>query len=563
MLPSEKPIGFMSKITYPVIVVAVFAALFHITPHWVAKLQSPPGVKFTGNLSISPDFMQYRIWARRTQKTGPFVDNTFTNKPNKPHLLVLHCYVIGKISNIIGTEPEYVFPYVGAFLAFVFTIVLFSVVRRFMKSERQTWWCFFVILIGGGLGAHLLLLENFDIVKKTFVLNRLIVESIQSRPGLILEEYRGHYAFTALIDDHFLMIWLVTVISVISFYYTLKKFSPLRLLLTAALYVVMTLLHLYGGITLIMITICVALFCWKKNLETRAVFITSVVCIISVVTCLCWHFYMFRSSGLPITRWHAPYILVATLIIAYPLAWLMIFLGLSDFYRNAGLKECFLLGWALGCIVLTLSGPFYPYPDRGVYTLQIPLYLIAGNIYFSRNKRITRTAILAIILVLGATPAWILRHHWVQYRRYESNRPYVWMSSGHCEIVDILRNRATEEDVLLVDKSPPDWAADDLWLAPYHPGKLYCGHFFLTPQYEEKRSKVTNFFENSSPEEQVAFLEQERIRFIYVNAQKDSRRFELVHDPRRFESIPGMSLLKSTSIGYLFEYSEGSVNVSK
>ena len=563
MLPSEKPIGFLSKITYPVLIVAALAALFHIIPLWIAQLQTPPGAKFTGNLNISPDYMQYRVWSRRTQETGLLVDNTFTNEPNKPHLLVFYYYLIGKISASIDQAPEYVFRYAGSFLAFVFTIILFATIRHFMESKYQTWWCFMVILIGGGLGAHLLFFDNFKFVQNNHILNSIIIESLASRPRAIFEGYRGHYVFITLGDGHFIIIWLVTLISVISFYFTLRKFSPQRVMLTAALYAAMTLLHCYGGITLIMITMSVAFICWKKNLEIRATIITALVCIISVVICLWWQFALFRSSGLPIPQWRALSILVSTLLIAYPLGWLMIFLGLPDFYRNAGLKECFLLGWVLGCVVLTLSGPFYPYPDRGVYTLQIPLYLIAGTIYFSRHRRVTWTTALVIILVLGATPTWVLKNHWVRHKKYNPNTPYVWMSPEHCDIVDELRNRATEEDVLLVDKSAPDWATDDLWLAPYHLGKLYCGHFFLTPQYEKKRSEVTNFYETSESEEQVAFLERERIRFIYVNAQHDPVRFERVHDPQRFERIPGMSLLKSTSIGSLFEYSSGSRNVPK
>jgi hypothetical protein len=263
---------------------------------------------------------------------------------------------------------------------------------------------------------------------------------------------------------------------------------------------------------------------------------------------------MFRSSGLPIPQWSAQNILVSTLLLAYPLAWLIIIPCISDFYRNAGLKECFLLGWALGCIALTLSGPFYPYPDRGVYTLQIPLYLIAGIIYFSRYKCVKWNTILVIFLILGATPTMILKHTWLRFSRFNPDAPHVWMSPEHCEIVDVLRNRASEKDVLLVDKSAQDWDTDDLWLAPYHPGKLYCGHFFLTPNYEEKRAEVKHFFETSKSEQQRAFLEQERIRFIFVNNKQN---------PYRFEHFFGMSLLKSTSIGSLFEYSLGSCGVPK
>jgi hypothetical protein len=564
VLPSAKQAGFLSSITGPVIIVAVLAALFHIAPHWAAQLQTPPGAKFTGNLSISPDVMQYRVWARRTQTTGPLVDTTFTNVPNEPHLLVLHYYVAGKIANWIGTDPEYVFHYIGALLAFAFTILLFATVRHFTESRYQSWWCFTVILIGGGLGAHLLLLENFGIVKKTFILDRVIIESIQSGPGMILEEYWGHYALSTLTDDHFLMIWFAMFAAVISFYFTVSKFSLVRVLLTAALYAVLTLLHLYAGVTLTMITLSITFLCWRKKLETRPALVTSAVCIASVIGCMCWHFYMFRSSGISIPRWRAPNILISTLLLGFPLAWLMIFTGLSDFYRRAGLKECFLLGWALGCVILALSGPFYPYPDRGIYTLQIPLYLIAGNIFFSRYKRVDKVAIIVMFLFLGATPAWMLKNHWVQYNGYDPHKPHVWMSAGHCEIVDVLKDRAAEEDVLMVDKTPLDWAADDLWLAPYHPGKLYCGHFFLTPQYEEIRAGVIDFFRSSDPNEQAAFLDRERIRFIYVNAQEYPEYFDKrIHEPERLERIPGVSLIEATSVGYLFEYSAGSPNVQQ
>jgi len=54
------------------------------------------------------------------------------------------------------------------------------------------------------------------------------------------------------------------------------------------------------------------------------------------------------------------------------------------------------------------------------------------------------------------------------------------MSIEHREIVDLLRHRASPKDVLIVDKSEVPWKTDDLWLAPEYPGKLYCGHFFLT-----------------------------------------------------------------------------------
>ena len=46
--------------------------------------------------------------------------------------------------------------------------------------------------------------------------------------------------------------------------------------------------------------------------------------------------------------------------------------------------------------------------------------------------------------------------------------------------------RLREVDVLLVDRTRPGWETDDRWLAPTYPGLLYCGHFFLTVDFEDK-----------------------------------------------------------------------------
>jgi hypothetical protein len=111
-------------------------------------------------------------------------------------------------------------------------------------------------------------------------------------------------------------------------------------------------------------------------------------------------------------------------------------------------------------------------------------------------------------------------------------------------MVDLLQQRAKQNDVLILDKSRDPWRTDDLWLAPQYPGKLYCGHFFLTVDYDRKCAEVNRFFRDS-PERQSTFLHEHGIRHVYVEAQDD---------PGRLERVPGLILLKATSIGSLFEY---------
>ena len=178
-------------------------------------------------------------------------------------------------------------------------------------------------------------------------------------------------------------------------------------------------------------------------------------------------------------------------------------------------------------------------------TLQIPLYVIGGAIYFMHYKRVSWQAALLVILILGATPLWSLRQHWID-AGFVTNKPEEFLSAENLEIINVLKENSTKNDILITDMSKPEWEGDQLWLAPEYPGKLYCGHFFLTVDFDRKRNELTHFYQTTTPmDEQVTFLRKNNIRFIYVDANDN---------PQHIQQIPGIILLKSTSIGSLFEY---------
>jgi hypothetical protein len=327
-------------------------------------------------------------------------------------------------------------------------------------------------------------------------------------------------------------------------YFTLRRPSSARILLTCALYAAATLHHLYEGVTLLMITAGVTLMCWRKRQAVRPAVVTLAATGVSVAACFVVLVVLYRRSGLPITDWRAPYILISTFVLGFPVAGFLIAKGLGNYWRTAGLRECFLLGWALGCTTLTLASPFYPYPDRGLLTLQIPLFLIAGTIYFSQYQRVTPLALAIAILVMGATPLWMAVRLW-RTTQFDPGAPYKFMSAAHQEIVATLQQRATENDVLLADR--PDMLLgrpDVLWLAPEYPGKLYAAHFFLTVDFERKSGEIARFLAGDA-EAQAAFLREKNIRFLYVRSELN---------PARFERVPGLVLLKALPIGSLFEF---------
>jgi hypothetical protein len=534
--------GFSRWTLILLVQVALFSSLLHIAPYWRAQSQTPPNWSFTADISGSPDSMQYRVWTRKSQETGFLVDNTFTSEPNKPHLPVVYYYIIGQISAWTGLTPEWVMAYAGSVFAFGFTILLFVLIYYFMKSTYQTWWVFGILLLGGGLGAYLKILSRIEALRDNFILGSTLIKGAESWP--LWEDYRHAYIVIILFDAHYLLFWLLTTGSIFALYFTLRKFTPWRLGLTALLYIVTTVLHLYEGITLIAITASSVLLCWSKKQVGRSAFFTLGICSLMIAIVIAWQVFLYHHSGLPLPTWRSLNVLLSTFLIAYPLAWGLIGWGISRYWHTAGFDESFLLGWILGCTLITFSGPFYPYPGRGLMTLQIPLYIVAGMIYFSRFSRVNLVGALVTVALLGATPLLVLKYKWDQ-SSFGQDRTYAFINRDHQEMIHLLHSQAAKNDLLIVDKTKPPWRTDDLWLFPDYPGKLYCGHFFLTPNYEQKCEQINRFFHNSTLKEQEAFLQDHKIRFVYVDVN---------NNPRQFEHIPGLKLLRSTTVGALFEY---------
>lgn len=519
---------------------AVLAVLLHFLPFWLAASNTAPGWTFTGNIHSSPDFMQYRAWFRQTQQTGVLVSSKFTAEPNPPHLPVLLYYVTGQLAAWTGIAPEFVFIGIGGVFALAFACLLFFTVRLFLPDAHQWRWALAVLFFSGGLGGYLKLLGRFPAVQKSFLGKTLIIDPMTRT--LVFEDYRGHYIVSLWGDTHHLLTWLVAVLAVLALYFAWKQPSFWRLTALGAAFAAAPVIHVYEGVTLLMITAATALLLWKKNLMDRARLKVPAIAGAAVAFSLASLWMIQRASGLPVTDWRPIYILPSIVLIAFPLAWLVIGFGLGRYWRTAGLNECFLLGWALGCTVLTLSGPFYPFPDRGAMTLHIPLYLIAAAIYFSWRPRMTLAAIAVTFLLLGVTPLWkyAQMYNWTQFRE---TAPFMFLGGEHQKIIDAIRARAARTDILLAD------LPDLLWLAHEYPGVHYCGHFFLTVDYERKRTRVEQLYASTNPAAIRDLLKRERIRHIFFASTKDAS---------VFRATRGVTAVAETGAGTLFEFDPGS-----
>lgn len=506
-VPRPSPGGpFFARLPLAVWVLAVFAAVMHMAPIWRAQAQTPAGWTFTGSLHKSPDFIQYRIWMH--QEPGLFLVNKFTAEPNRSHIPAVFYVGVGEIARRTGTPPELVYEYAGCPFAFLLVLLLFATARQFTATRAQTWWLFLLIGLGGGLGAHFLTLEALS--KQAGGVDRLFSSEETSTTWVYFDQLRYGYVAKALFDTHFVFLWVLTQSAVLAFYFALRSPSVGGTAVAAVAAAVLTLFHPHECPLLTLATGAVLALGWRKGLLTRPRWVVGAVWLILAWAVLAGLAAVYTSSGLTASTYRYHHISAAILFAAYPLGWGLLLWGWSDYWKRAGLPECFLLGWLAACTAMTLSGPFYAYSERGILTLLVPLHLVGGAIYFARYRTVPVWLAVAVGCVLLPTFGHVLRHQW-RISEFDPQTPTVYLGPDHRAVRGALYGAAGPDDVLLTD--PESWK----WLGDSYPGKHYCAHFFLTVDFNRKRARVEAFW-RAAPDEQAAFLRAEGIRFVVARA---------------------------------------------
>ena len=517
--------------------VALLAALLHMIPYWHAQFSARDGLTFTGNLTVSPDYMQYRVWERQTVREGPVVTNTFTTEPNRAHLPVFYYWAIGQTARALHVRPEAVYAYSGAVFAVILSWLLWIFAARSIADVTMRWWAYLATMFGGGLTGHLKLLESAPGLNQVGVLRRVLIEPLAAWP--VFEEYRGHFVFRALYDSHFLLLWVVALLAILALARAVEHYSHQRALLAATGFAAMTALHVYEGVTLWAIAAAAVVACWRHPVERRAALRALAWCTGAVGLTYAALGALYARSGLPLPPWRAVNTLFSVVILAFPIAWWLIAVGLRDFWQRAGVRERFLVAWASACTVLTLSGPFYPYPDRGALTMSVPVLIVAALIYAVRYGRPTRLAAAVAIAVFAAGPVWQVTRSWV-FSGFRPDAPFMYLSRDHRAIVDSLRARAGTQDVLIAE--PPDL----LWIAPEYPGRLFVGHFFLTVDYKQKNERVQRAL--GLPDSLPAVLAESGASWLFVSASRDRT---------RIGRTPGLVPVASGTPGTLYRVTAG------
>lgn len=525
--------SLLARAPLAVWLIALAAAIVHLAPLWRAQLSVADGWEFTGNLATSPDYMQYRVWERRTEFTGPIADNRFTTEAHQRYLPVLLYWFVGIVARTVGQPPEFVYEWLGAPLAFALVLLLYLCAQRFLSSRVATWWVFLSTLLGGGLGAYLKLADEQRVLGERWT--AWLNERLANAP--VWESYRSHYVCKVLFDTHFLVAWVFTILALLAYHAALQRPSAVRVAAASLASVFVTALHPYEGPLLVLIhAVTLGLARWR-GVADRNVLVASATVAAATAASVLALLALQSQSGLPIPSWRPPDVAWINVLLAYPIVALLAVFGLRAYWSRAGLDQVFLLGWAGGCLLMTLSSPLYPYADRGPTTAQAPLFLVAGGIYFARRSTVHWTHALIALVSMGVSAPRDVLHRW-RVSHFDRKRPAIFVSGEHRDLLERLRALADEKSVLLAQ--PREYR----WLAPQFPGVSYHAHFFLTVEFERKFAEVESFFASKDALEQARFLEERGIDFLHVPREAQ---------PERFEALPGWRAVAQADGGVLLE----------
>lgn len=523
----------LGRVPLAVLLIALAAALLHLAPLWRAQATVEPGWEFTGNLATSPDALQYRVWQRRSEFTGPLTDNRFTTEPHEPYLPVGFYWFVGMLARGLGVAPEFVYEWLGAPLAALLVVLIYVCVQHHLASPTARWWVCLATLAGGGLGAHLKLVAERKLLGESGT--QWLQARLEAAP--VWEQYRSHYVCKVLFDTHFLVAWVFTLLALLAFRAALAKPTALRLCGLAVSSSAVTLLHPYEGPLLLLIYAATwALVRWRGVAAPglhAALLAGSGATALAIATL----FVVQQRSGLPLPEWRPVPVSWINVLLAYPLTALVALFGLRALWRRATLDELFLLGWAGGCLAMTLSSAIYPYAARGPTTAQIPLFLLTGLMYFAARTSVPwKHALLALVLLGVSAPRDVLFR--MRAATFDRKRPAIFRSDEQRAVVAALVAAADANSVLLAQ--PREYR----WLAPEFPGISYHAHFFLTVAFERKQEQVDAFYASTDLAEQARQLDAWGIDFLHAPGGSQ---------PERFARLPGWRELARAAGGVLFE----------
>lgn len=454
------------------------------------------------------DWLQY-VALIRQPSNSIFLTNPFTTDPQGQRIILLFHKLLNFIHGISGIDPFWLLELSRIPLLLIFFLVLWRFVRKILSSSQECVWAVWLVAISGGIDYLLRFARE------------LFPSQINETVKIQLYSLKGWSSFASFWNPLWIsgFILLIIVLGV-----ALRPEGPRGwrdyVIITVG-FIILWFTHLYSGVAALSAILGSWIFTWAASglMNKRAftgVLIGLAPAIASVTVISLWQLNdpVFRATSGGIFGEDT------TEIFWYPLTLGVLFFAVIRSGRiwidEARTWRFALAGWVLS-IALLHSSPIL-YGSHFVCYLHLPVCILAAPVIsriFQKDSTIQAlNRIILIVLLFGSSIS-------VTFEALAAVR-YYKLPPGSSELFSSL-NKLPAGNVL-------SSASFGNLIPAYTPHKVYVGHWFMTPNYDERTHVYDHLIEDADPIKLRELVFSNNINYIVVSSALASKLFLTFED---------------------------------
>ncbi|MBV9868010.1 MAG: hypothetical protein JO316_21855 [Abitibacteriaceae bacterium] len=519
----------------PYIIFAATLALLTWGQILYCTLQTPKGWQFSGFTCDIVDQNTYLAFMAQARDGHFFLQNLYTGEIEKTSYCNLFWWTLGVAARWTHLSLGTVFQGSRVLLSFAFLLLLARFIGYFIESEAQRWCALLLITLGTGFGWLFVIASQWT--------GRFVLTA-----DLVLPEA---FAIMSMLWKTHLVFSLILQVSILWLFLAACESRNLRWAIGAALLALLLgFTHAFHLITIYCIALVFGVACALREPNTIKRWQPlqyAVLLIIFSAPSLLYFSRLVHSSPI-MAAWQQQNICLSPPVWSYLVGFGpvvgVLFCCPRQFVQRFLIKplqepatsprNLFLFIWLVCNSLLLYSAPIFNFERRLVQSLQIPLTLIAAQLFFDvlyprlitwpalaqtfqsgNQSRLSPQNTIVLGWVLLSLPTTLYHFTATSFIALPPHSPY-YLSPSELGAADYLRQHAKEDAVILAPEEQGSWLPI---LTERH---VFIGHPVQTVDYARKSELAARFFSvKMSNAERIQLLHRYPANFIYWPHQKD------------------------------------------
>jgi hypothetical protein len=462
-----------------VTVVVLIILFVNNLPLLIGYLGQKDDLKFLGRRFVnSQDVYTYVSFIEQAKQGKVLFENLYTTDPQQPALLRPSYFFIGKFAHLTGLSSIAAYHLSRIILTILFILTLYGFLGIFFKKSRITALIF--VLISSGLG---------------FLLGGLFKNSID----LWVPEA---ITFMSLAEaPHFI---LAQLLMILVFWNFLKK----RYFFTGLFLFILSLEHPFNLFP-IFVTFVILLL-WERKLSLSMIWMI-------LFSAAGLGYQLFELATNPVLRsWSTQNILLSPDPISYFIGFGLLIplaiIGGESFLNEQNEERRLIIVWFAASFIL----PFFPvaFQRRFIEGVHIPLAILAieGVFLLARKwEKLSKPVFIGLMLLIVSLSSFsLITQDIKEINKDSSSNYYYHLFPAEISAMKWLKTNSKESDGVL-----SNWFYGNI--IPGIAGRrVYLGHKIQTPDFDKRVENINKFIVNKNDQEAARFLEQNRIKYIFL-----------------------------------------------